>query len=283
MMRLLIATGSTLRSELVLTLGRYIAQRLDPSPTALIVIKRAADRPTAETFLAHAIETLAPFTHTVRTRVRVGRPAEEIVQEAEEGDYGLVIVGERERRGLALRFLCGSTAIRVVEHAPCPAIIAKGKIGPIHKLLLCEAGAEDSSLVSRFLAHLPGLVTGEEEITVLHVMSQISAGPGVRGKQLRASALELIEEHSPEGQVLEGDMQTLAKWCAHCRPKVRHGLVVDEILAEAESGDYDLVVIGAHPGEGWRRVLLDDLASQIITRIHRPVLVVRSHESQKAF
>jgi nucleotide-binding universal stress UspA family protein len=50
---------------------------------------------------------------------------------------------------------------------------------------------------------------------------------------------------------------------------------VDEILAEARSGDYDLVVIGAHRGAGWERLLLDDLAHQIIEQMDRPVLVVR--------
>lgn len=59
------------------------------------------------------------------------------------------------------------------------------------------------------------------------------------------------------------------------RPNVRHGRVVDEILAESRAEDYDLVVIGAHRGEGWRRILLDDLAQQLITQIDRPVLVVR--------
>lgn len=281
-MRLLIATGSTPYSRVALVLGGYIAQRLDPSPTVLTVIKRGADRPAAEAFLALAAEILAPFVQTVCTQVRTGYPAEEIIREAEEGGYGLVILGEREHPGLVSRFLLGSTATRVIEHTPCPALIAKGKIGPIHKLLLCTGRIDSHSLVGHFVAQLPGLVTGEEEITVLHVMSQISAGPGVRGKQLRASAWELIEENSPEGQLLESDLQALSERCAHCRPKVRHGLVVDEILEEAQSEDYDLVIIGAHPGEGWRRVLLDDLAHQIITRIDRPVLVIRSHESQKA-
>jgi nucleotide-binding universal stress UspA family protein len=55
---------------------------------------------------------------------------------------------------------------------------------------------------------------------------------------------------------------------------VRHGLVVKEILDEARSGDYDLVVIGAHEGRGWERFLLDDLAQEIVDHADRAVLVV---------
>jgi nucleotide-binding universal stress UspA family protein len=106
-------------------------------------------------------------------------------------------------------------------------------------------------------------------------MSQITAGPGASGEQLQADAEELIQNHAPEGQLLERDIQILEQLNLHPRPKVRHGLVVDEILTEARDGDYDLVVIGAHRGEGWRRILLDDLAHQIIGQLDRPVLVVR--------
>ena len=61
----------------------------------------------------------------------------------------------------------------------------------------------------------------------------------------------------------------------HTIPKVRHGLVVDEILDEAQKGDYDLVVIGVHKGERWQRLLLDNLAYQIITFADRPVLILK--------
>jgi nucleotide-binding universal stress UspA family protein len=106
-------------------------------------------------------------------------------------------------------------------------------------------------------------------------MSQICAGPGVRDKQLLAEAEELMEEHAPEGELLEQDMKRLELPGVHARPKVRHGLVVDEILAEAQAGDYDLVVIGAHQGESWQRILLDDIAHKILMQMDRPVLVVR--------
>jgi nucleotide-binding universal stress UspA family protein len=268
-------TGGSPHSEAALRFGAQIARRAGEPPTILTVIKRESDRPRARVILAQARETLAPLVQNVQTRIRVGHPAEEIIREAEEGRYDLVVVGERQHLGLYTRFLLGSTAIRVVEHAPCPVIIAKGKAGPIHRILLCDSGVQKPSVLSRFTAQLAGLMEDEVKITVLHVMSQMSAGPGVEGRPLRATAEELIREHAPEGELLEMDIQILARPRLHPSPKVRHGLVVDEILAEARSGDYDLLVIGAHRGEGWRRILLDDLAHQIIEQADRPVLIVR--------
>jgi nucleotide-binding universal stress UspA family protein len=274
-MRILMATVGSPNSEAALRFGAQIAYRTGETPTILTVIRREADRPQADAILDSAAHLLKPSLPNLQIRARVGHPAEEILCEAEEGDYNLVVVGERQNHRLVTRFLLGSTAERVVEHAPCPVIIAKGKIGPIRHILLCDSGVENPPLLSRFNTQLAGLIVGGEAVTVLHVMSQMSAGPGVRGQQLRANAEELIQLHTPEGDLLEQDIQLLEKLNLHFRPKVRHGLVVDEILAEAREGGYDLLVIGAHRGQGWRRILLDDLARQIISQVDRPVLVVR--------
>ena len=287
-MRILMATGGSDQSELALRFGAEIARRARGSavPAIVTVIRREAERARAEAILARASRLLKTVVPQVDTIIRVGHPAEEIIREAEEGDYDLVLVGERQRRDPVTRFLLGSTALRVVEHAPCPVIIAKGKMraesrGPEGlgdervRILLCDSGATTPSLVSRFAAQLADLIQGDEEATILHVMSQISAGPGIRGAQLRADAEELIQVHAPEGELLQQDVRVLEELDLHPVPKVRHGLVVDEILAEAQGGDYDLVVIGAPRGQGWRRILLDDLAHEIITELNRPVLVVR--------
>jgi nucleotide-binding universal stress UspA family protein len=273
-MRLLIATGGSPHSEAALRLGAQIARQAGITPTVLTVIKSESNRSRAAPILARACQVLGPEPPDLRTKVRLGQPAEEIVREAKEGNYDLIIVWERRDHDLVTRLL-GSTAKRVIENAPCPVIIAKGKIGPIHRILLCDSGAESVSLLNRFTTRLPALVEGEVEVTVLHVMSQMTAGPGIRGTQLRASAEELIKEHTPEGELLEQDLQILQKSNLRPQPKVRHGLVVDEILAEARSGDYDLVVIGAHRGVGWERLLLDDLAYQIVEQMDRPVLIAR--------
>ena len=270
-----LATGGLLHSRATLRFGAWIAERNDEPPNLITVIRSEAERHQADAILTSAAQMLQLTLPSIQTKVRIGHPAEEIIREAEERDYDLMIVGERQHHSLATRFLLGSTTVRVVEHAPCPVIIAKGKIGPVHHILLCDSGVEDPSLLNRFIVQSAELIKGEEEVTVLHVMSQLSAGPGIRGQQLRADAEELIKDQAPEGELLEQDVQLLKGLKLRPRPKIRHGLVVDEILAEARDGDYDLVVIGAHRGEGWRRILLDDLAHQIIVQLDRPVLVVR--------
>jgi nucleotide-binding universal stress UspA family protein len=277
-MKILVATGGSFHSEVALNFSSHVIQLGQPasnSLTVLTVLKGIEDHPRAEEILTHATELLASLVPKLDTRVRTGHPAEEIIREVEEGGYDLVIVGQRQHHGLVTRFILGSTAERVVEHAPCPVIIARGRIRSIRRILLCDSGFRNPSLLSRFAEQLPELIRSDEAITVLHVMSQISAGPGVPGAQLRAGAEQLIASHAPEGELLAQDLRILAELNMSARPKIRHGRVVDEILAESYAEDYDLVVIGAHRGEGWRRILLDDLARQLITQIDRPILVVR--------
>ena len=272
-MKILIATGGSSHSEKALRFGAQIVQHADEAPTVLTVVRRKQDLSLADAVLQRARYLLAGIPG-LETRARIGRPAEQIIAEAREGRFNLVIVGERHSHTLKARVL-GSTSIHVVEHAACPVIIAKGEISPIQRILLCDSGALVPSLLSRFTAQLAEMVQGEEEITVLHVMSQMTAWPGVPDEDLQASAEELIEEQTPEGEWLASDLQELSYPGIHAQAKVRHGGVVEEILAEVEANDYDLVVIGAHREAGWQRVLLEDIAREIIKRIDRPILVVR--------
>jgi nucleotide-binding universal stress UspA family protein len=273
-MRILIATGGTSNASPALRLGAYIAQRVGKVPTILTVIRQPTDYPSAQSIIAEGRQLLEPLLPEVYSRVRLGYPPEEIIREAIEGEYDLVIAGAKQHHDLMSRFRIGSTAERVMEHAPCPVIITRGKSDEIKRILLCDSGIEDPSLIHRFVTQLGAMISGQEEFTILHVMSQISAGPGVVGDQLRADAEELIQNHTPEGELLERDLHMLEQLGVHAKPKIRHGLVVEEIWKETRNTNYDLVVIGAHRGEGWRRILLDDLAHRIISQVDRPIAVV---------
>ena len=202
-MRLLIAIDSSSQAETVLRFSTPIVQSTKEPFTILTVVERKNDYQRAQAYLAQARDLLGSENINLRTKIRVGHPAEEIICEAEEKDYELVIVGEGKHRNLATRFLLGSTSIRVAEHTPCGVIIVKGIGNPIRRILLCDSGANKSSLLSRFASQLTNMLEGEKEITVLHVMSQISAWPGISGRQLRASAKDLMKENSLEGEFLK--------------------------------------------------------------------------------
>ncbi|HSJ53217.1 MAG TPA: universal stress protein [Anaerolineae bacterium] len=286
-MRNLLVVHALPNDEVTLHLSAQVAYQAGGTITVLAVASNARDRARVQPALGRAREVLAHVAG-LETRVRLGSPVQEVLREAEEGRYDLIVVGEPWHDNRLGRFRPGSESVHLVEHAPCSVLVVKGKPRSIRRILLCDSGAGSvladavlraartgPSLLARFTAQAADLLQGEEEITVLHVMSQIGAGPGIPGKQLRAAAEELIDEHSPEGELLQQDVQMLVRPGVQARPLVRHGLVLEEILHEARCGDYDLVVIGAHPGKLWQRLLLEDLASKIMVQIDRPILVLK--------
>jgi nucleotide-binding universal stress UspA family protein len=74
--------------------------------------------------LQEAVAKLKEAGVEAQTIEAVGHPAESIVDEAERGGFGLIIVGHRGHTGVA-RFLLGSTAIRVVTHAHCDVLVVR--------------------------------------------------------------------------------------------------------------------------------------------------------------
>lgn len=273
-MRILIATGGSGHSDLAVQLGNAFVDAVAGEATILHVVHQKHDLEHGKTLLERAGRLWSPRLPAPDLKVRIGETAPEIVAESREGDYQLIVVGERVHHRILSRLL-SPTSERVIAQAPCPVLVAKGLTREFKRILVCDSGADEQPLISRFTTVLPQMLTPEVEVTVLHVMSQMGAAPGIRGWQLRADAESLIQAHTPEGELLVHDLELLERSEAHSEAKVRHGRIVDEILSETESNPYDLVVIGTRRMEGWQRLLLDDIARQIILEVQRPILVIQ--------
>lgn len=273
-MKILIAINGSSQTEEILCFAEQFVLHAGELPTILFVEKNRKDLQSDQVgkYLNLAREQLG--SKDLITRVRSGDQAKEIMHEAREGNFDLLIMGETHANYFT-RLIRRTRTTHIAEYAPCPVIIVKGSSRLIRRILLCDSGAGRSSVLSRFTLQLAEILEGEEEVTVLHVMSQISAGPGVPGKELRASVNDLIEQHTPEGEFLGKDIQILEKPGIQPVPMVRHGLVVDEILAEARRSNYDLIVIGAHRGRSWQHFLLEDFTRKILIHADRPVMVVK--------
>lgn len=273
-MRVLIATGGPGQTEIGIRQLMLLAETMSLRPTVMTVIKNADEQPEADHVLAHAAALLDPVMEKVAYLTRVGQPWEEIVAEGETGKYDLLMMGQRQSRPLLTR-IRGLVTQKVVAHSSQPVLIAKREARPFRRVLICDSGAQSPTLLQLFRARLPALLTSVRDVTVLHVMSQISAAPGIRGDDLSASAEQLIRSDTPEGELLKQDLAYLDRLNMRTHAKVRHGLVVDEIADEARSDEYDLVVIGAHRSEGLPRFLLNDLAHELVLDVERAILVVR--------
>lgn len=75
-----------------------------------------------------AVDTIATELRTwgpkVKTKIRSGSPASEIIKEAELTKAGLIVVSAGGR-GLTETVLVGSTAQRVQHYAPCPVLVVR--------------------------------------------------------------------------------------------------------------------------------------------------------------
>jgi nucleotide-binding universal stress UspA family protein len=96
-----------------------VAPALDAAPRIPDAVDPTSDLPLHERQLAEATSILAAAAETI---LRVGRPAEEILDTADEGDFDLVVLGHRGM-GAARRFLMGSVSERVVRHATRPVLV----------------------------------------------------------------------------------------------------------------------------------------------------------------
>ncbi|MGB5932689.1 MAG: universal stress protein [Anaerolineae bacterium] len=271
-MRILICTDGSKYAEEAIRFGGFIAKGAKAHLTLLGVIEGPDEAEKVRKSLERARDLLAQDVSALETKTKMGHAAEEILSETEEREYDLVVVGSRGRRGIT-RFLLGSTAARIVQHTPISVLIVKGKRPSLRNILICTGGEERGEEDVRFGGMIARSIRAQ--VTILHVMSQLPLTPEARLEDLEATEEELLRQETREGVHLRKGLQILKELGVAGEVKIRRGLVVNEILAEAEEGDYDLLVIGAHAAPGLYRFLLDDLTTQIVLGSPRPVLVVK--------
>lgn len=274
-MRILLCTDGSPAAAVAVRFGLHIARYSDESIALLGVVEKRDETDG----LRAGLEALGAELHASGAqcglKIRHGHAAEQILDEAETWSAELIVVGQIGQRGLT-RFLMGSTATRIVQYAPCSVLLVKTQRAGLRKILVCTAGGQpglrDVAMAGHVAQH------AQAAVTVLHVMSQVPLSDAAYLPDLAASADDLMARHSREGLHLQAALEQLRNLAPGSTAKVRHGFVVDEILAELRDGDYDLLVVGAHVARGLNRWLLDDVTAHLIEEATTPVLVVRGRQ-----
>jgi nucleotide-binding universal stress UspA family protein len=186
----------------------------------------------------------------VRLKLREGNAAEEILKEAQEGSYDLIITGSRGHHGDAPYYV-GSTALRMAEFAPCSVLIAKNVKDP-QRFLICTDGSGLAEQAELFGANIAQALSAG--VTVLTVASD-EGDLGPAKERVRRAEMVLSQTGRP------------------APVKVRLGRPSEEIIAEAK--DHDIVVMGASGSSAVRRFFLGSVPLKVIEYGECSVLLVR--------
>ncbi len=98
-------------------LGRYRYSEL--STQDIDALKSAG-----ATVLAESVKILDDFEGDVETILKTGSPADEILKEAEQGDYDLVVMGSRGF-GVFSKSILGSVSQKILNHTETNVLIIK--------------------------------------------------------------------------------------------------------------------------------------------------------------
>jgi nucleotide-binding universal stress UspA family protein len=214
-------------------------------------------------------------------KTRTGRVATLILDEVTTQPYDLVVVGSRGRRGWQ-RLAFGSVAARLARYSPIPVLIIKGERVTFRRILACTSGDVRGERAARWGGQFAHWFNAQS--TVLHVMSQIPFSPRSKLDELAETAEQAMHNRTHEGEHLSRAIELMyAHDAPHpVAPKLRYGLVRDEIVAEVIEGDYDLIVLGGHQAPDFegqaniiRDYLLEDITDQILMAVDRPMLIVK--------
>lgn len=272
-MRILLCTNGYPHSARAMDLGARIARGAATTVDILTVAERNHEQEARQMAQA-AADDLAAAEIPVNVHQRTGRLADQVVLQAQSEPYDLVVIGSRGRRGL-VRLVLGSVALHVTGNAPASVLVVKGRARDLKRFLVCSSAGPTSERTVQVAGRLAQAL--DASVTLLHVMSQLPLCEDAVPDDLLASAEELIDRGSREGVHLNQmlDLLRAQGQAGRARAVVRHGLVCDEIMAEAREGRYDLLVTGAHVTPGLNARLVDDLTTDVLLAANRPVLVVR--------
>ena len=230
-------------------------------------------------------ETLEAEAQSLRARgvslevvVRAGEPIREILHETSSSNYDLVVIGTQWRSATGLHWRSEKTYELIKSISP-PVLVAIDECPKLKRFLVCTGGKEFIGDAVQLTGKLAAAVGAS--VTLLHVMAE---PPAMYADlmQLEEDLDRLLESKSELGLNLRRQKETLERLGVPTEVHIRHGLVIDQVFAEARQGGYDLIVTGSSRARGvLRHYIMGDITRSILNHATCPVLVVRYGEARR--
>ncbi len=205
-----------------------------------------------------------------------GDPAHEIVRIADEGKFSTIIMS---RRGLSeiMGIILGSVTNKVVHSATGQSVyvvgneVLKDKECPVAKVLIPVDG---SSYSMKGVEHAVGLAqelkSSMDKIILLRVINlAFYEKRFAEGIDPEDEAKKILEE--AKGTFLKGGIPEEL-----ITVRIRVGNPSEEIISEAEEGDYNLIIMGRKGRTALKDLILGGVSSTVLQRCQNPTFAIVS-------
>jgi nucleotide-binding universal stress UspA family protein len=271
-MKILICSDGTSPADSAIRIGGLLIGPTHAETTLLGI----AENPRDERPLRDALEAQAGSlrAHGVAPEVvvREGEPIRQILIQTSKTTYDFVVIGARRKGTIGLYWRSEKT-YEVIKLIPPPVLVAIGECTTLKKFLVCTGGKEFIEEAVQLTGKLAAAVGAS--VTLLHVMAE---PPAIYADLVRMEedVERLLESKSELGVNLRRQKESLGRLGVPTEVHVRHGIVLDQVFAEARAGDYDLIVTGSSQAQGLlRHYIMGDVTRGILNHANCPVLVAR--------
>jgi nucleotide-binding universal stress UspA family protein len=272
-MKILICSDGMPASENAIELTALLAGPLKAEITLLGVVEKSSD----ERPLREALEKQAQSLRTQNAQpeviVHAGQPIRQILDQTSKTSYDLVIIGARWT-GATGYYWRSEKTYEVIKAIQPPVLVAIGECKHLKRFLVCTGGKEFIEQAVQFTGEIAAALGAS--VTLLHVMA---APPAIYVNlvKLEENVDQLLESKSELGINLLRQKRELERLAVPAEVRLRHGIVIDQVLEEARAGDYDLIVTGTSQARGLLgHYIMGDLTRSILNRANCPVLVARA-------
>ena len=271
-MKMLLCSIGSKRHETTTNFGIAVAKALSADTMLLGVPSKKKKTEVLQCALEQVALQLAASGLPVQIRVEAGSAEDIVMDELGRTTYDLVALGALGGQ-MSRKAFFSSVGMRIIEQARNSVLVIKGTRASLSKVLICASGTEHGHLSVWAGASLA--CGAGAQASVLHV---VDAMPAMYAglEQMEETLAELLQSDTERSRELRWAAQVIKAECEISEIKLRRGIVLDEIMEEAATGDHDVIVLGSsrHSG-GLVRMLMGDLTREVVTRADRPVLVVR--------
>jgi nucleotide-binding universal stress UspA family protein len=211
----------------------------------------------------------------IDTRVIRGRPASALVDEAHALQPDLIVIGNRGHGPFAT-VLLGSVSTEVVDHAPCPVLVARHSA--VHRLVIGADGSESGQRAMDVMSRWP--IFRGLPARVVAVCQPAGGWTTSLGTAFYPAWTELRDAHGDERRRQLEEITSRAHGQlagAGLRPssEIREGDPAEQLIRAAHEDGADLIVVGSRGLSTLPRLVLGSVARKVLLHADASVLIIR--------